>query len=100
MPDSRSPADTTTAIDGGTRTLAWRLSEADMSNGGFTGSTTTSFDDPIVQACIDNGGHYWPDDAPENEPPTCTRCLFNPGWKSGKPRNESNVRPIRDEPQA
>lgn len=61
---------------------------------------TTPFDDPIVQACIDNGGHFWPDDAPPDEPPTCTRCWFNPGWKSGKPRNERSVRPITDDPSA
>jgi hypothetical protein len=60
---------------------------------------TTPVDDPIVQACIDNGGHFWPDDAPEGVPPTCTRCWFNPGWLAGKVVNESALEPIKDEPQ-
>lgn len=61
---------------------------------------TTPFDDPIVQACIDHGGHFWPEDAPEGEPPTCTRCWYNPGWVKGKLVNESELRPIADRPEA
>lgn len=61
---------------------------------------TTPVDDPIVQACIDNGGHFWPEDTPEDVPPTCTRCWFNPGWLAGKVVNESALRPVKDDPQA
>lgn len=61
---------------------------------------TTPYDDPIVRACVDHGGHFWPADAPEDEPATCTRCWFNPGWKAGKPRNEADLRPVEDRPQA
>ncbi len=61
---------------------------------------TTPHDDPIVQACVDNGGHFWPANASEEEPPTCTRCWFNPGWHAGKPRNEAELRPVVDAPQA
>lgn len=62
--------------------------------------TTTPFDDPIVQACVEHGGHFWPEDAPENEPSTCTRCWYDPGWVAGKPRDETDLRVVRDEPQA
>lgn len=61
---------------------------------------TTPFDDPIVRACVAHGGHFWPPDAPEGEPSTCTRCWYNPGWKAGKPRHLRAPRPVHDEPQA
>lgn len=64
------------------------------------GVVTTPHDDPIVAACVEHGGHFWPADAPEDEPATCTRCWFNPGWAKGKPRNEAELRPVIDDPRA
>lgn len=60
---------------------------------------TTPYDDPIVEACVRHGGHFWPADAPEHEPATCTRCWYNPGWKAGKPRSEAELRPVIDDPR-
>jgi len=60
---------------------------------------TTPWDDPIVGACIAHGGHFWPTTETE-EPQTCTRCWFNPEWKTGEVIHESACRPVRDEPQA
>lgn len=38
---------------------------------------TTPYDDPIVQACVDHGGHFWPEQHEDQAgPPTCTRCWF------------------------
>ncbi len=76
------------------------LSQAiDMLNG-EPRRMTTPFDDPIVQACVDHGGHYWPADAPDDKPATCTRCWYNPSWVAGATPNECPPEPVRDEPQA
>lgn len=62
---------------------------------------TTPHDDPIVQACVDHGGHFWPEQHEDQTgPPTCTRCWFNPGWVEGKIAEASDLRPVRDVPQA
>jgi len=42
-------------------------------------------------ACISSGGHYWDPATPEGEPPTCTRCAYNPGWlPGGEPQDDDD----------
>lgn len=54
---------------------------------------TTPAEDEIVQACLDNGGHFLTD--PER-PTFCTRCWFDSEHPEGKIATAADLRPVRD----
>jgi hypothetical protein len=57
---------------------------------------TTPHDDEIVQACVSHGGHFWAKDRPD----FCDRCWFHKDYPEGKIAEPSDLRKVRDEPQA
>lgn len=57
---------------------------------------TTPASDPVVQACVDNGGHIYG----TARPTYCTRCWFDSEHPGGKYVKTSELRRVRDVPQA